>query len=320
MDGWIWSMLAVALLGVIVRVSTSQPRGNWKGRGLLLVSAIGVCVLVYFAVDDAVLMAAEESASTGQPMRETAATWIGRRFDLILFPVYVAIVGVVIDLLARLLVRVLGSNALAASAGRSTALAACANLIVFVAAPGMLYAAASQVTQSSSIMNDAVGDAVMPIVATYGAPAYWLSECLGVCRSHRTVGRLAPWAWNPGYRSGPRISRPDFLRDAAPWFTLSILLACIATLRRDLRARQPITFSGYFLQAGDPASGAYFKRFLRGPWRARVLLVFTCVAGMTLLAAISFVMFVAYLPYIVIGGPLLIAGLLALRLAFSRSK
>jgi hypothetical protein len=49
-----------------------------------------------------------------------------------------------------------------------------ANSMLFVVAPALPYAWAANFASFGSILADAARDVLMPIIATYGAPAHWL--------------------------------------------------------------------------------------------------------------------------------------------------
>jgi hypothetical protein len=298
MDGWIWCAAAFTVFAALVRSCTTGTGRNWGNRAVLLSMSIAICLMLHFAIIDAPLYAAEAAMATGRPVQVSAAVWMARHYDPVLLPVYAGLLAVLIDISARVFALASCSSKLDTARVPQLWRSLFANLLLFVGGPSVVYVAAVALTDSSSIIDDAGGAAVMPVVATYGAPAYWLNECLGACRSE-PVKRAARWPWNPGYIADPRISRRDFLRDAAPWITLSVLLACAAALFRPDPTRR---FGAYFIAPDH-------RDVMRGPWRGRVGVVFLCVAALPVAAALSLVWFVATLPYLLL--TLLTAGIVA---------
>jgi hypothetical protein len=193
MDSWIWCAAAFALLGTMVRVSTWHQLGKWQGRILTLCFSLGACLMVHLAINPARLDAIEAANSTYRPMRETVATWANSHYDPILLPVYALTLFGLLQIVSQLLANILPAQRIAPSATPwSVARVLAANVVVLVTAPAVAYWIASAVTGDDSIIGRHASAAVMPIVATYGAPAYWLNACFGVCNWAQSASGTAP--------------------------------------------------------------------------------------------------------------------------------
>jgi hypothetical protein len=296
MDGWLTVSVALIALAIVVRACGA--RGRFIERVYLLTLAITICASTHFAISDANLNAAEEAAASGQVIQPTLATWMDTHYEVVLLPVYIVVLAVLIDLMARGLRAAMRKREVVL-ARRVLPVSASANAVLFVVAPAFLYFAAVNFTQSPSIVNDAGAQVVRPFVAAYGAPAYALSSCFGACKPSLSTSSVRPWPWNLYYSSSGRIVMTDWVRDAGPWLALSLLLACAAAFGPS--AQQPKTFAAHFNRLEDAGrTPSLFTSFATATWRGRMLLILAIVMGGALVVSIGAVYLVAYFSYLLL--------------------
>src|ERR1044072_5537604 len=99
MDGWLTVSVALVAIAIVVRACGGRRR--FGERLYLLLFSIAICGATHFAISGARLVAAEEAAASGKVVQPTFATWMESHYEMVLLPVYVAIVAVFIDLMAR---------------------------------------------------------------------------------------------------------------------------------------------------------------------------------------------------------------------------
>ena len=296
MDGWL--TVSAALFAMAVLIRACGGRGRFVERLYLLLLSMAVCAATHLAITNASLIAAEEAAASGQVLPATLAAWMESHYEVVLIPVYVAIMAVIIDLLARCLRAAMRKRQIVLTR-RVLPVAVSANVLLFVMAPAIFYFAAVKMTQSSSIVNDAGAQVLRPFAATYGAPAYWLSSCFGACKPTLSVSSQRPWPWNLYYSSTGRIISIDWVRDVGPWLALSVLLASAAAFERS--AQQPASFADHFVRPANPNhNDSVVVRLATGPWRGRSLALLTIVMGGALVLSIGIVYLVGYLSYLLL--------------------
>ena len=298
MDGWL--TVSMALIAVAIVVRACGGRGRFVERLYLLLFSIAVCAATHFAISGANLVAAEEAAASGKVIEPTLATWMESHYEVVLLPVYVAIVAVFIHLMARGLRVAMRKHQIVPSR-RGIPITVSANAVLFVLAPAFFYFAAANMTQASSIVNDAGAQVLRPFVAAYGAPAYALSSCFGECKPSLSTSSSRPWPWNPYYSSSSRIVSTDWMRDAGPWLALSMLLAACAAAFNRSDQQQPRTFAAHFVR---PANRDRNDSMLVGlatlPWRSRSLAILAIVMGGALIVSLGSVYVIAYFSYLVL--------------------
>lgn len=268
MNGLIWLVPALVALAVYLRSRKRRDRIDWASRGLLALLSVTICVLFDMWLHAWVLNAAEEAAALALPPPAGLTAWIADHYQSILLPVYIAVLAVVIDLLSRLLP---GSQEQTAPRSGGSALwqMLAANVLVFVATPAALYGWTATFASSGSIISDAARDIVMPAIATYGTPAYWLID-----RSPKSWHPAAPqWAWSPMYSDDSVVNRYSFIHDAAPWMAFAVLLTLANALLGKIR--EPHRFIDWFVTPTTESSGGLLRRIALGPWRGRAILFFT---------------------------------------------
>lgn len=293
MNGLIWPVLALSGLAVFLRSQKRRDRIDWRSRGLLALLAIAICVLFDHWLHAWRLAAAEETASSGMPAPTGFTAWIAAHWQSILLPLYVAVLALLIDLLSRLLVR----PASAGDAGTRHRVwqSLTANLLLFVATPALLYGWTATFARPGSIISDAAREVVMPVIAAYGAPAYWMID------RGSTAWRPSesPWPFSPLYREDSYVGTQTFLHDALPWVALAIVLTLVDALRR--RAADPRRLIDYFATSHDASDRSLPYRMLSGPWRGRAVMLFTGAWLIAVIAWCSFTRFILSLGYWILG-------------------
>ncbi len=269
MNGLIWLVVALVAFAIYVRSRKRRDRIDWGSRGLLALLSITICALFDVWLHAWLLNAAEEAVALALPPPAGLTAWIADHYQSILLPVYVTLLAVVIDLFSRLLAR---SQAPTAPRCDGSALwqMLAANVLIFVATPAALYAWTATFAPAGSIISDAARDIVMPAIATYGAPAYWLIDH----SPDKPWRPTAPqWAWSPLYSDGSIVDRYHFIHDAAPWMAFAILLTLANALLG--KTGTPRRFFDWFVTPITESSGGLLRRIALGPWRGRAILFFT---------------------------------------------
>ncbi len=294
MDLLIWPAAALFILAVLLRSGKRRDGIDWGSRALLLLMSTTICLLFDRWVRTAALNAAEIAATTGVAVSSVAAD-IRSHYESILLPLYIVIVAIAIDVLARLTRHYVPAGG--APSGRVAFRDVSANLILLVVIPALPFAWAATFADPSSIIGDAARDVLMPIVATYGAPAHWIQVVNNDAWIWQRFAE-ASWPWNPGYQSDSYLSLYGFLADCTPWMTLAMLMSCIAISRNS--DTPPESFIAYFV-APSSASRSLLTRVALGPWRGRVAVAFTALWIVPLILWLSFVVVTLSLSYILIG-------------------
>jgi hypothetical protein len=269
MNGLIWLVPALVALAILLRAHKRRDGIDWRSRGLLALLSVTICVLFDMWLHAWLLNATEEAAALALPPPAGLAAWIADHYQSILLPVYVALLAVVIDLLSRLLARSQAPTAPQIDRNSLWQMLA-ANLLVFVATPSLLYGWTATFASSGSIISDAAREIVMPVIATYGAPAYWLIDH----SPDKPWRPSAPqWAWSPQYSEDSIVDRYTFIHDAAPWMAFAIVLTLINALLG--KTRTPHRFIDWFVTPTTGSAGGLLRRIALGPWRGRAILFFT---------------------------------------------
>lgn len=301
MNGLIWLVLALVAFAIYLRSRKRRDRIDWGSRGLLALLSVTICVLFDMWLHAWLLNAAEEAAALALPPPAGLTAWIADHYQSILLPVYIAVLAVVIDLLSRLLARSQAPTPLTVPTvlrkdGSALWQTLAANVLVFVATPSVLYGWTATFASSGSIMSDAAREIVMPVIATYGAPAYWLIDH----SPDRPWRPSAPqWAWSPLYSDDSIINRYNFIHDAGPWMAFAFLLTLANALLGKIKA--PHRFIDWFVTPRTESSGGLLRRIVLGPWRGRAILFFTTawLGGAVLWCALIFL--ILSLAYWVLG-------------------
>jgi hypothetical protein len=294
MELLIWPSAALFILAVILRSGKRRDGIDWVSRGLLLLIATTICLLFDRWIRIAALNAAEAAASSGSPANSFAID-IRSHYQAVLLPLYIVIVAITIDVLARLTRRyiVARSDHRGGIAIRDLS----ASLLLFVAVPALPYAWAANFASSGSILGDAARDVLMPVIATYGAPAYWLQVATIDGWAWQRLAE-ANWPWNPGYRNDSYLSFYSFLTDCLPWITLTLLMSFITLARREVIPHK--SFSEYFVKPKSSTDAGLLARIAFGPWRGRAALVFTVLWTVPLALWLMMVVLIASLSYVVL--------------------
>jgi len=291
MELLIWPCVALFLFAVLLRSGKRRDGIDWKSRGLLLLLSTTICLLLDRWIRISALNAAEAAATSG-----TAANGlvfdIAARYQPVLLPLYIAIVAVLIDVLARLIPRSLAVRATDREAASRHLLA---NLLLFVVVPAWPYAWAANFASSGSVLADAARDVLMPIIATYGAPAHWLQVATIDGGAWQRLGE-ASWPWNPGYHRDSYLSLYGFLTDCLPWATMAVLMSLITLARRHVLVYQ--SFSEYFVTPKSSAGAGLLARIATGSWRGRAALIFTLLWTAPLAIWSSFIALKLALSYV----------------------
>ncbi|MFL6550356.1 MAG: hypothetical protein ACJ8OJ_16805 [Povalibacter sp.] len=293
MRGWLWVAFALLVCAVLVRAQGGHRRA--AERAYLALLSLAVCLAIDIGISGSRVNAAEEAASTGRQIQPTLATSIEGYYDPVLLPLYVAIVMVLADLLARL-VRHLFVKRHISIDRKVLWLSASANALLLVAAPALIYLPAVRISGSSSILNDAASESLRPFVAAYGVPSYWTSSCFGTCEPTLSSSASRPWSWSRYYTLHGRMVDANFMRDSGPWWALSLLLACIVELSRRGRSSSRRLIQ-YFVSSKSsdthlpPTSAA---------WRARVFMVIGAIVATMFVGATGAVYLIAYLAYVLL--------------------
>lgn len=269
MEILIWPCVALFLFAGLLRSGKRVDGIDWKSRGLLLLLATTICLLLDRWIRISALNAAEAAATTG-----TAANGlvfdIAARYQPLLLPLYIAIMAVLIEVLARLIPRSVALRATDRSEVATRHLLA--NSLLFVVAPALPYAWAANFANSGSILADAARDVLMPIIAAYGAPAHWLQAA--TIDGWAWQGRAeVSWPWNPSYHSDSYLTLYGFLTDCLPWLTLAVLMSLLTLVRREVLVQK--SFSESFINPKSSTESGLLARIAFGPWRGRATLVFT---------------------------------------------
>jgi hypothetical protein len=279
MDPILLAVLALSILAIALRSLKARDRIDWKSRVELLLLSTCICLIVTHWMHSSLQEAAEMAATTGRSVHHISMS-IAPHYDPMLTPVYVAITAVLIDLISRIFRRLLARRS--GSEGRRLSLwrTVCANVVVFVAAPSLLYAWTIAFATSGSMMSDAGQQGVTPFIVAYAAPAHRLESRTndGGATREETLGEHS--------QSDPRTEwtlRARLWKDAAPWFAFAVIFGCIAALPSKEPDRR--TFFEYLIRR-DPSSPTILSvRSLMSTWRSISVVCFT--AAWVISAAIS---------------------------------
>jgi hypothetical protein len=295
MEILIWPALALLVFAVLLRTGKRRDRIDWRSRGALLLFSVVICVLLDRWIRISALSAAEAAAAAGVAVNSLPVDIAGR-YQPVLLPLYIAIVAVLIDVFARLMPRGVENRVNNGDAVQVAFRDFLANALLFVGAPALLYAWTANFASSGSILGDAARDVLMPIIAAYGAPAYWL-QVLSTDSLAWQRATDASWPWNPGYRADSTISLYRFLTDSLPWLTLAVSMTCLAVVR----ALKNPSFIGYFVTSGSSSQAGLPTRIAFGPWRARAALAFTLFWTVPLALWVSLVFLMLSFTYVLLG-------------------
>jgi hypothetical protein len=319
MEVLIWPALALLVFAVLVRTGKRRDRIDWKSRVALLFFSAVICVLIDRWIRASALSAAEAAATAGVAVNSLPVD-IAAHYQPVLLPLYIAILAVLIDVLARLVDR---GVAIRVNRGDALQLAfrdLLANALLFVGAPALLYAWTANFASSGSILSDVARDVLMPIIAAYGAPAHWLQVASTDSWEWQRVSE-ASWPWNPGYRADSSISLYRFLTDSLPWLTLAVSMTCLAVVR----ALQNSSLIGYFVTSGSSSQAGLPTRIAFGPWRGRAALAFTLFWTLPLAVWVTLIFLMLSFTYVLLGffalalGAVFI-GLIALLFRISKAR
>ena len=273
MDAEILVPFALTAFAIVLRSQKRRDRIDWRSRVELAVLSALICLFVGLWIHDSVLNAAESALSTGRSVHSIASD-IARHYDPALMPLYIAGLAVAIDLLSRL-VRVSLVHRLKGS-DRRTMLwrAMCANCVVFVLAPGVLYAWTATFASSGSMIDDAAQNGVMPFIVAYTTPNDWLARLPihAFAAQSAAVDNDVLHEFRKAQLMSSATLRARFWSDAAPWFTLAVLLACAtAIVRPSTDSRKLLE---YFI-ARTRSSPTRFVGSLFSTWRGIAAICFT---------------------------------------------
>lgn len=311
MEILIWPCVALFVFAVLLRSGKRLDGIDWKSRGLLLLLSTTICLLLDRWIRISALNAAEAAATTGTAANGLVLD-IAARYQPVLLPLYIAIMAVLVDVLARLIHRSVAVRATNRSEVAVRHLLA--NSLLFVVAPALPYAWAANFASSASILADAARDVLMPIIAAYGAPAHWLQVATIDGWAWQRPAEVS-WPWNPSYRHDSYLSLYGFLTDCLPWVTMAVLMSLLTLARREVLVYK--SFSAYFVNPKSSTEAGLLARIAFGPWRGRAALVFTLLWTAALAIWSSLVVLMLALSYVLawlfVLAPLagLAAGLLA---------
>lgn len=302
-----WLAMLVAILLVQLRFNLYKKHISWLIAPIYLLGIYFVALLANNSLRGAVVMLAEaEMSGLGVSSGEsTTGGWlssIAQFYQERSNPVLLLIVTASSIEFCAFLAAAINSQASKDTPATGLMSRWWATVVAIIGAPLIAYSLAMmdasigrgfiglRSEESSSVQQlDNVSYSLSPLVAVYGAPAYWLKM------SGEPDYRLTEnaFSWSPHYPSRSLITMDDFARDMSPWFLLCALITLCASLQQRKKPEvKPKTILQLLKSESLSKPIIKYENFRNLPWRSKYLVVGTAIAivltGFSLLLQILF--------------------------------